>query len=161
SQAVREAQMMTLKALPNVGMAVTLDIGQQMDIHPKNKQDVGDRLARWALAQIYGRKDIVYSGPIYKKMKVEDGKIRIFFDYADDGLTARDGDLRDFMIAGPDKNFVPAQAVIDGNTVLVSSEVIEKPAAVRYGWSNWVVGSLFNKAGLPASSFRTDDWPLQ
>lgn len=161
SQAVREAQMMTLRALPNVGMAVALDIGQQMDIHPKNKQDVGDRLARWALAKTYGRKDIVYSGPIYKKMRIEDGKIRIFFDYADDGLTARDGVLSDFVIAGADGHFVPAQAVIDGNTVLVSSEAVKKPAAVRYGWSNWVVGSLFNKAGLPASSFRTDDWPLQ
>ncbi|MCI0500030.1 MAG: hypothetical protein L0Y36_10215 [Planctomycetales bacterium] len=161
SQAVREAQLMTLNASPNVGMAVTMDIGEEKDVHPKNKQDVGDRLARWALAKTYGQKDIVYSGPVCKKMKIEDDKIRVMFDYIDGGLMAKDGTLSDFMIAGDDKNFVPARAVIDGDTVVVSSQAVPNPVAVRYGWSNWVSGTLFNKAGLPASSFRTDDWPLQ
>jgi sialate O-acetylesterase len=161
SQAIREAQMMTLDAVDNVGMAVTLDIGEEKDIHPKNKADVGDRLARWALTKTYGKKGIAYSGPIYESMDIEDGKIRIKFDYADDGLVAAEDGLKDFMIAGADKQFVPAKAVIDSDTVLVFSDEIKEPVTVRYGWSNWVVGSLFNKAGLPASSFRTDDWPLQ
>ena len=161
SQALREAQMMTLDAVDNVGMAVTMDIGTMNDIHPKNKVDVGDRLARWALTKTYKQKDIVYSGPVYKNMKVEGDKIRVTFDYDDGGLVAKDGGLTDFEIAGDDQKFVPAEAVIDGHAVVVSSSDVKEPVAVRYGWSNWVQGSLFNEAGLPASSFRTDDWPLQ
>ncbi len=161
SQALREAQMMTLDAVPNVGMAVTMDIGEEKDIHPKNKQDVGDRLARWALAKDYGRKDVVFSGPIYKSMKVERDTIRLSFKYADGGLVARGGPLTDFMIAGEDRNFVPAKAVIEGNNVVVSSSDIKNPVAVRYGWNDWTCPNLFNAAGLPASSFRTDDWPIK
>ncbi len=160
SQAIREAQLMSLW-VPNTGMAVTMDIGTEKDIHPKNKVDVGERLARWALAKTYKQKNIIYSGPLYKSMKIEDSAIRIAFDYADGGLVAKDGKLSDFVIAGEDKNFVPAEAAIDGDTLVVSSKEVNNPVAVRYGWSNWVDGSLFNKAGLPASSFRTDDWPLQ
>jgi sialate O-acetylesterase len=161
SQAVREAQLMTFNAAPHVGMAVTMDIGEEKDIHPRNKHDVGDRLARWALAKTYGQEGIVYSGPIYREMQVKDGKVRVSFDSVDGGLVATDGQLRDFEIAGADRKFVPAEAVIDGDTVIVSGNEVKEPVAVRYGWSNWVTGSLFNKAGLPASSFRTDDWPLQ
>ena len=161
SQAVREAQMMTLDAVKNVGMAVTMDIGTEKDIHPRNKHDVGDRLARCALAKTYKKKGVAWSGPAYKGMTVEGGQIRIAFDYADDGLVAAGGQLSDFMIAGENRQFVPAKAVIDGNTVVVSCETVANPIAVRYGWSNWVKGTLFNKAGLPASSFRTDDWPLK
>lgn len=161
SQAIREAQMMTLDAVPNVGMAVTMDIGEQMDIHPKNKQDLGDRLARWALARDYGKKDIIVSGPIYKSMKVKDGTVRLSFDYVNGGLVAKGGELTDFVIAGEDRKFVPAKAVIEGDIVVVSSESVKKPVAVRYGWSNWASPNLFNAAGLPASSFRTDDWPLK
>lgn len=161
SQALREAQMMTLDAVKNVGMAVTMDIGAENNIHPTNKTDVGDRLARWALAKTYKKKDIVYSGPVYDKMKTKEGKIVITFDYDDGGLVAKGGGLTDFQIAGEDQVFVPAKAVIDGDTVVVSSDAVKDPVAVRYGWSNWVEGSLFNKAGLPASSFRTDDWPLE
>ncbi|MCE5187342.1 MAG: hypothetical protein LLF76_14580 [Planctomycetaceae bacterium] len=161
SQAIREAQMMTLDAVPNVGMAVTMDIGDEKNIHPKDKVDVGDRLARWALAKDYGRKDLVYSGPIYKSMKVKDDAIQLSFDYINGGLVAKGGDLTDFTIAGEDRKFVPASAVIESDKIVVSSSEVKKPAAVRYGWSNWVKGSLFNNAGLPASSFRTDDWPLQ
>ena len=161
SQAIREAQMMTLDAVRNVGMAVTMDIGEENDIHPRNKQDVGDRLARWALVKTYKKKGIAWSGPLYKSMTAENGKIRITFDYADDGLVAAGGELSDFMIAGEDRKFVPAKAVIDGDTVVVSCKTVANPVAVRYGWSNWVKGTLFNKAGLPASSFRTDNWPLK
>lgn len=160
SQALREAQMLTL-SLPNTGMAVTMDIGNKTNIHPKDKHDVGDRLARWALNKNYGRKDVVFSGLLYKEMKMEGNSIRLFFNYTDGGLVAKGGDLTDFTIAGEDKKFVPAKAVIDGNTIVVSSEQVEKPISVRFAWSNWVQPNLFNAANLPASSFRTDDWPLQ
>ena len=160
SQALREAQMLTL-SLPNTGMAVTMDIGDEKDIHPRNKHDVGDRLARWALNKNYGRTDIVFSGPLYKEMKIEGNSIRLFFDYAEGGLVAKGGELTDFTIAGEDKKFVSAKAVIDGNTIVVSGEQVEKPISVRFAWKNWVQLNLFNAANLPASSFRTDDWPLQ
>jgi sialate O-acetylesterase len=155
---LRESQTISLKTIPNGGMAVTVDIGQEKDIHPKNKQDVGKRLALWALAKNYGQKDIAYSGPIYKSMKVEGQKVRLSFDHVHGGLSAREGLLSDFIIAGDDRKFVPAQAVIDTDTIVVSSDQVTKPVAVRYGWTNWVMGTLFNKEGLPASSFRTDDW---
>jgi sialate O-acetylesterase len=155
---LREAQMKTLKSVKNGGMAVTMDIGMERDIHPKNKSDVGKRLALWALAKNYGQKDVAYSGPSYKSMRVEGQTIRLYFDSVYGGLLARDGHLSDFIIAGEDKIFVPAKAVIDGDTIVVSSDQVQKPVAVRYAWSNWANGSLFNKAQLPASSFRTDDW---
>jgi sialate O-acetylesterase len=161
SQAIREAQLMTLDKVPNVGMAVLMDIGEAHDIHPKNKWDVGERLARWALAKTYGQKEIVYSGPLYKEMRIEQNKIRILFNYTDGGLVARGGPLTDFTIAGEDRNFMPAKAVIEGDSIVVSGENIQNPVAVRYAWSNWACPNLFNAAGLPASSFRTDDWPLQ
>ena len=155
---LREAQMKSVKTVKNGGMAVTMDIGMEKDIHPKNKQDVGKRLAALALAKTYKQKDIACSGPVYKSMRVEGLKIRLYFDYTYGELSAREGHLADFAIAGADKKFVPAEAVIDGDTVVVFSPQIEKPVAVRYAWTNWVDGSLFNKEGLPATSFRTDDW---
>jgi sialate O-acetylesterase len=155
---LREAQTQSLKTVKNGGMAVTMDIGAVFDIHPRNKQDVAKRLALWALAKNYAQKDIACSGPIYKSMKVEGQKIRLRFDYIYGGLSATDGHLTDFVIAGADRKFVPAEAVIEGDTIVVSSSQVQKPIAVRYGWTNWVAGSLFNKEGLPASSFRTDDW---
>lgn len=155
---LREAQTHSLKTIKNSGMAVTMDIGVEKDVHPRNKQDVGKRLALWALAKNYGQKDIAYSGPLYKSMRVEGAKVRLYFDYVYGGLSAREGQLSDFIIAGEDKKFVPAKAVFDGDTIVVSSDQVAKPEAVRYGWTNWVMGSLSNKEGLPASSFRTDDW---
>jgi sialate O-acetylesterase len=155
---LREAQMMTL-ALPNTGMAVTMDIGNPKDIHPRNKQDVGKRLALWAMAKDYGRDDIVYSGPLYKSMKIEGDKIRLSFDCAEGGLVARGGPLTHFIIAGDDQNFVEAAANIDGDTIVASSDQVDRPVAVRYGWTNAAEPNLFNAAGLPASSFRTDTWP--
>jgi sialate O-acetylesterase len=155
---LREAQMMTL-SLPNTGMAVTMDIGNPDNIHPLNKVDVGKRLALWALAKDYGREKITYSGPLYRDMKVEGDSIRLYFDYVDGGLVAKGGPLTHFTIAGEDENFHKATATIDGDTIVVRSEKVKNPVAVRYGWEPAAEPNLFNKAGLPASSFRTDDWP--
>jgi sialate O-acetylesterase len=129
------------------------------DIHPKNKQDVGRRLALWALAKVYGR-DIVYSGPIYKSMAVEGDKIRLQFDHVGGGLIAAgDKPLVEFTIAGADQKFVPAAATIDGETVVVHSDQVAQPVAVRYAWRDDAAPNLTNKEGLPASPFRTDQWP--
>ncbi len=140
-------------------MAVTTDITTINDIHPPNKQDVGKRLAFWALANTYGHKDQTYSGPLYDSMAVEGGKIRVKFKHASPGLIARDGKpLSWFSIAGEDKQFQAATATIDGETVLVSSPNVAKPVAVRFGWNQIAEPNLANKAGLPASPFRTDHW---
>lgn len=151
---LREAQLETLAA-PKTGMAVTMDIGNLTDIHPKNKQEVGRRLALWALAKDYGR-DVHYSGPIYEESKFQDGKAHLKFEHADGGLATRDGKpLSHFEIAGSDKVFHPATAVIDGETIVVSSEQVTDPKAVRYAFTSDAMPNLMNKAGLPASSFRT------
>jgi sialate O-acetylesterase len=156
---LREAQTMTL-ALPNTGMAVIIDIGESTDIHPKNKQDVGLRLALNALVKTYGR-DLVYSGPLFREARIEGKAIRLLFNHADGGLVSK-GELISFATAGSDRKFARAEAVIDGETVLVSSPDVLAPVAVRYGWAEDPVCSLFNKVGLPASPFRTDDWiPLE
>ena len=156
---LREAQMMAL-ATPNTGMAVTMDIGNPRNIHPKNKQDVGKRLALWALANTYGRDGIVYSGPLYKSMKVEGDKIRLFFEHVGGGLTSGGKELTHFSIAGEDRRFCHAKAKIDGDTVVVwSAAVVPKPVAVRYAWGAADQPTLANQEGLPASSFRTDGWP--
>lgn len=155
---LREAQLLTLKTVPKTGMAVAIDIGEANDIHPRNKQDVGKRLALAALAIAYGQK-IVYSGPIYRSMRIEGNKIRLFFDHVGSGLVAKGGELKGFAIAGEDRKFVWAKAKIEGNTVVVWSEQVPKPVAVRYGWADNPDCNLYNKEGLPASPFRTDDWP--
>jgi sialate O-acetylesterase len=155
---LREAQLKTL-SLPNTGMAVIIDIGDAKDIHPKNKQDVGKRLALWALGNSYGKK-IVYSGPLYKSMKVEGGKVILSFDHVGGGLIAKGEEpLKGFAVAGADKKFVWADAKIEGAAVVVSSEAVVAPAAVRYAWADNPICNLYNKEGLPASPFRTDDWP--
>lgn len=151
-----EAQTATL-AVPNTGMAVTVDIGNAKDIHPRNKQDVGKRLALWALAKTYGHDELVYSGPLYKTAKVEGDKIRVAFDHVGDGLVSRDGEaLSNFTIAGKNGEFVEAKAEIDGDTVIVSAESVNDPVAVRFGWHQSAEPNLSNKEGLPASPFRTD-----
>ena len=154
---LREAQTMTL-SLPKTGQAVIVDIGEAKNIHPKNKQDVGKRLALIALAKDYG-KDVKYSGPMYKSMSVEGEKIRIQFDFAG-GLAAKDGgELKRFEISGEDRKFYWADATIDGQSIVVSSSEIESPVAVRYAWADNPEGcNLTNETGLPASPFRTDDW---
>jgi sialate O-acetylesterase len=154
---VREAQA-TVLSLPNTGMAVTIDIGDPVNIHPKDKQDVADRLTRIALANTYGR-NIEFSGPMYDSMKVEGDAIRIKFTHVDAGLVAKGGELKTFTIAGKDGKFVPAIARIDHNTLVVSSPDVAEPAAVRYAWDNYPEGcNLYNGDGLPAPPFRTDTW---
>ena len=153
-----EAQLATL-ALPNTGMAVTTDIANIKDIHPKNKQDVGTRLALWALANTYGEK-IVYSGPLYKSMSVDGNKVCLKFDHTGGGLVAKGGPLTHFTIAGADQKFVPATATIDGNAIVVTSDQVAKPVAVRFAWRDDAEPNLFNAEGLPASPFRTDDFEM-
>jgi sialate O-acetylesterase len=155
---LRDAQRKTLK-LPNTGMAVIIDIGEEKDIHPRNKQDVGKRLAFQALAKTYGQKNIA-SGPLFKEVKVEGNALRLSFDHIGGGLIASDGKaLKYFAIAGKDKAWHWADAKIDGETVIVSSAKVAEPLAVRYAWADNPVGcNLANKAGLPASPFRSDDW---
>jgi sialate O-acetylesterase len=155
---LREAQAMTAKNVPHSGLAVAIDIGEANDIHPKNKAEVGRRLALNALAQTYGKK-IEFSGPWYKSSKVEGKTIRLSFDHADSGLVAKGGELRGFAIAGEDHKFVWAKAAIDGKQVVVSAPEVENPVAVRYAWDMNPVCNLYNQAGLPAVPFRTDDWP--
>ncbi len=153
-----EAQSATLE-LPNTGMVVTTDIGNIRDIHPRNKQDVGLRLAFWALAKTYGKDDLVCSGPLYKSMEIEGNSIRLHFEHVGSGLVSRDGEpLSWVQIAGEDKQFVDAVAVIDGDTVVVSSDAVESPVAVRLGWNQIAEPNLMNKEGLPVSPFRTDTW---
>ena len=154
---LREAQSMTL-SLKNTGQAVTIDIGDAKDIHPRNKQDVGKRLALNALHQVYGQ-DVAYSGPMCEGMKIRGDKVTLRFDHADGGLVAKGGTLKGFAIAGTDKTFVWADAMIEGNTVIVSSDRVAEPVAVRYAWADNPECNLYNGAGLPASPFRTDDWP--
>ena len=155
---LREAQSMTAQGVPNTGLAVIIDIGEAKDIHPRNKQDVGKRLGAWALAKVYGQQR-VYSGPILESMSVEGSKIRLKFTHVGSGLTVRDGELKGFVIAGEDKTFHWAEASLDGNTVVVSSADVPTPVAVRYGWADNPVCTLYNKEGFPAAPFRTDGWP--
>jgi sialate O-acetylesterase len=157
SELLREAQLKTL-SVPNTGMVVTLDIGNPQNVHPGNKKDVGDRLAFWALAKTYNKK-LSYSGPLYKTMKVQNNKITLSFDYATGGLLLKPlNGAYNFMIAGEDKVFKKARVKINGNKLAISNPEIKNPVAVRYAWSNIAEATLFNNKGLPASSFRTDNW---
>jgi sialate O-acetylesterase len=155
---LREAQTMTL-SLPRTGMAVIIDIGEANDIHPRNKQDVGRRLARWALAKDYGV-NIAYSGPVLDSMRIEGDSVRLKFKNLGGGGLKFVGDkVTGFTVAGEDKKFAWADAKIEGNdTVVLKAAGVEKPVAVRYAWANNPDANLYDKAGLPASPFRTDDW---
>ena len=177
---LRESQSVALK-LPHTGQAVLIDLGESDNIHFRRKREAGDRLALIALAQNYGWK-IPFSGPVYSSMKIEDEKIRLQFDHVEGGLVAQPlaptypvdtvagttaplvrnspkSDLEGFAICGEDHKWVWADAKIDGNSVLVWSDQAPKPVAVRYGWANYPICNLDNAAGLPASPFRTDDFP--
>ncbi|MGV8878770.1 MAG: sialate O-acetylesterase [Sphingobacteriaceae bacterium] len=157
---LREAQSMTL-SLKNTGMAVITDVGEEKDIHPKNKQDVGKRLALAAEKVAYKEKNIVYSGPVFKSSSLSGNKMILKFSDVGSGMIAKGGgELKQFAIAGEDKKFVWADAKIVGNTIIVSSDEVTNPVAVRYAWANNPEGAnLYNKEGLPASAFRTDNWP--
>ena len=152
---LRESQLKTL-ALHDTGMAVAIDIGAAMEIHPRNKQDVGRRLARWAMRDCYGDTDIEVSGPLYASNAVEGDKIRISFTHVGGGLKAKGDALKGFAIAAVDKKFVWAQASIEGESVVVWNANIASPRYVRYAWADNPECTLYNGAGLPASPFRTD-----
>jgi sialate O-acetylesterase len=170
---LRSAQARSL-AIPHTGMAVIIDtvpLAEAGNIHPVNKYDVGMRLARWALARDYGQKELEVSGPLFREMKIENGKAKLFFDHVASGLMVgkkegvapavedTEGGLKRFAIAGADKKWQWADAVIDGDAVVVSSPAVAEPVAVRYAFSHNPAGAnLYNRDGLPASPFRTDDW---
>jgi sialate O-acetylesterase len=156
---LREAQFLAAKNVPNVGLAVTIDVGDPKDIHPHRKAEVGERLALWALGTTY-HQPIVYSGPLYKAMSVEGHQIHVRFTDAGSGLVAKGGPLLGFAIAGKDGKFHWASASIEGDSVIVSSPQVPDPVAVRYAWGDSPECNLFNAEGLPASPFRTDDWPI-
>ncbi len=152
---LREAQLLTYQKIPNTSMTVINDADDTLDVHPGNKQPVGERLALAARGLVYKEK-IEFMGPIYQSMKVVGNTIELSFTHTGKGLIAKDGDLKDFVIAGSDKKFVAATAVIKGNKVIVSAEGINNPEAVRLGWRLCPQVNLYNEEGLPASPFRTD-----
>ena len=152
---IREAMLKTL-TLSKTGMGINIDIGEEKNIPPANKQEVGRRLSLWALGTVYGQPVASTSGPLPVGHQVRGGEIVVRFSHADGGLVARDGELKGFSIAGDDQQWKPAQARIEVDTVVVSSPDVKKPSAARYAWENFPVCNLFNGAGLPASPFRTD-----
>ncbi|MEN8194462.1 MAG: hypothetical protein ABFS12_16700 [Bacteroidota bacterium] len=159
SSFIREAQMQCLDLIPNSGMVVTMDIGDEYSIHPPKKKEVAERLLYNALNKTYGISAIDCLGPEYKSHEVKKGGIFLKFDNAENGLYAYEG-LEGFEIAGEDKVFYPAEAYIKfrAEIVFVKSDKVSKPVAVRYAWRNWIKGTLFDTSLLPASSFRTDNW---
>ena len=157
--ALREAQLQSARDTGN-GLAVTIDIGESNNIHPANKQEAGRRLSLWALAETYGA-NVEPSGPLYRGMRVEGNRIRLLFDHTAGGLRARRGALKGFLIAGEDRSFRPAHAIIEDNTVVISHPELEQPIAVRYAWESLPKCNLYNRANLPASPFRTDTWILE
>lgn len=157
---VREAQLKTMQTVPNTGMVIANDIGNLKNIHPMNKQEVGRRLALWALAKTYGIKDIAFSGPVYKSMKVKKSKAIISFDYTGKGLKAKEKEVKEFYIAGADKKFYPAKVKIDGNKVELKSKKVKNPVAVRFAFTDTALPNLYSSDGLPAAAFRTDEWNI-
>ena len=159
---LREAQLLTSQTISNSGLGVTIDIGDTYNIHPQNKGEVGRRLALAAEKVAYNEEGIVYSGPSYKTMNIQGNKVVLTFDNIGSGLYVKGGGaLKQFAIAGEDKKFVWAKAVISGNQIIVSSDEVSNPIAVRYAWADNPIGcNLYNIEGLPASPFRTDDWKL-
>jgi sialate O-acetylesterase len=155
---LKEAQLLTWQKVKNTAMSVTYDLDDTLDVHPGNKQPVGERLVLAARAEAYGEK-IEYSGPVYKSMKVDGNKIILTFDHVGGGLVIKGNELKDFTIAGEDKKFVPAMAKIVKDKVVVSAEGIDNPVAVRAGWRFCPQMNLYNKENLPATPFRTDVTP--
>ena len=161
---LREAQLMTMLQTENTGMVVTLDIGSEYTVHPPEKILVGKRLAYWALVKDYKLGGISFSGPVYKSLDIKGHKVIVNFDYAQNGITSYNKPIVGFEIAGSNKVFYKANAkVIRGyglnrSKLEVSSDSVKNPEAVRYGWKNYLIGNLYNSQGLPASSFRSDNW---
>lgn len=155
---LREAQLKASKAISGTGMACLMDAGEKDCIHPGNKKAAGERLAFIALAKTYGKKGIAFEGPLLKEMKVEGSLVKLTFDNAVNGLTSYGKELANFKVAGENKRFFPAKAYITGQGITLVSPQVEKPVAVRYAFDDFVMGDLYNTEGLPASSFRTDEW---
>ena len=157
---VRDAQLQTMLTVPKTGMAVTNDIGNLENIHPINKQEVGRRLALWALAKDYQVKSLGYFGPLYRNMEVDKNKIILSFDHTGSGLMKKGKTLTHFTIAGEDQVFYPAKATIKDNQVIVRASEVKKPVAVRFAFTDTAEPNLYNSLGLPASAFRTDTWNI-
>ena len=158
SAMLRDAQRKALNKIPNSGMAVLMDIGEEFSIHPMNKEIGGKRLAYMALAKTYGRKGFAYESPAYDSILISGNAATIKFKNAPNGLTSFGKGLNQFEIAGANKIFRPAKAVVSGGTIIVSSPDVKDPVAVRYAFKDFVIGDLFSTEGFPVSSFRTDDW---
>jgi sialate O-acetylesterase len=158
---IREAMLKASTAIENIGMACIMDVGEEFCIHPADKKAAGDRLAYQALSKTYGKKGFASEGPVLKEMKIEGQIVKLTFDNTLNGLTSFGKDLSCFEIAGANKMFYPAEAFIMGNGVTLVSKYVAVPVAVRYAFKDFIIGDLFNTEGLPASSFRTDDWPVE
>jgi len=155
---LREAQLKASTAIPHIGMACVMDAGEKDCIHPANKKVAGERLAYQALANTYGKKGIAFSGPVLKEMTVEGNVVKLTFDHTGNGLTTFGKELVNFKVAGENKRFYKAFASITSTGITLFSPSVTKPVAVRYAFDDFVVGELYNTNGLPASSFRTDNW---
>ncbi|QEC52397.1 sialate O-acetylesterase [Anseongella ginsenosidimutans] len=158
---LREAQLKAMELIPFSGMAVSMDVGSSETIHPPDKTTIAERLLYWALAKTYDMEGIACEGPVYKSMKIDGNKVLLSFENAPSGFVVKSQGFSCFEIAGADKTFYPATAEISKGGILVQSDKVDKPVAVRYAFKDWVEGDLYNTAGLPASSFRTDDWPAE
>jgi sialate O-acetylesterase len=158
---LREAQLKAASAIKNIGMACIMDIGEEYCIHPADKKTGGDRLAYQALVKTYGKKGFSPEGPVLKEMKVEGPIIKLTFDNAVNGLTSFGKELSCFEVAGANKRFYPAKAFFAGPGITMFSQFVNEPVAVRYAFKDFIIGDLFNTEGLPASSFRTDDWSVE
>jgi sialate O-acetylesterase len=156
---IRDAQLHVSQNVPRSALVVTIDVGDEQDIHPRRKEPVGARLALAARGVAYGE-NVEFSGPIYDSMSVADGKVRLRFKHLGTGLMVKDDSLEGFTVAGDDRRFHPAVAKIEGDTIVVHSDQVQKPVAVRYAWLPYPHGSLWNRDGLPASPFRTDSFPI-
>jgi sialate O-acetylesterase len=157
----RESQAVVANTVPNTCLATTIDVGDAENIHTLEKRPAGDRLARCALANYYGKKNVVFQGPTVASVKRNPDSIEITFKNTDGGLVAKGGKLLEFAIAGDDRKWVWADAKIDGNKIIVSSPSVKNPKEVRYAWQSYPTATLFNGEGLPAPPFRTDDWPVK
>ena len=157
---LREAQVWTRRHVKRTGIVVPSDITPNVnDIHPSFKQPVGQRLARIAFSRLYGAPILEDESPLYRSMKVEGERVRLSFDNAQRGLQSKDATLSGFLIAGPDRKFVRAEARIEGSEIVVWSAQVQRPEAVRYGWTDISTATVWNVSGLPLSCFRTDQWP--
>jgi len=161
SALLREAQLNASTVLPNTGMACLMDVGEKQSIHPADKEVAGERLAYLALAKTYGLKGIQYSGPVLKEMKVEGSLVYLTFEHAENGLTTFGKELANFKVAGKNGRYYPATASITRDGITLYSPKVQEPITIRYAFDDFVIGELFNTEGLPASSFRTDDWKME